>query len=173
MIGYIQYVIHEIKIWWEFRKLNKLLDGELKDALNVDPISKERLTYVQDDTQKKYQEGVLELKRKVNTAVKSRTADEYDKVLKDMEMLGLARDETKFEKQWRRMRELNETRHKKDIKTKKDENDYIDIRIQHWENKKQFDEEKVLRREIRKLERAGKTEAAKELFEIWKDKYGR
>lgn len=132
--------------------------------------------YHQDENQKKYQEAVLKLKRKINEKVGQKNAENYEKVLgayksdtddwkKDLNNVDLLdltnEDEMSVAKEFMKQAVVYKDA---DIKNEKQKLEMIDKRIKHYEILRVKKQIRKLNRELRKAERSGDEERSKELW---------
>lgn len=119
--------------------------------------------------------GIKEVKTKVNIIVNSHTAEEYDKVLKEIEDLFQFSkyDDTSSEhKIAQLMRAIKVKKGNKDIITHTEKAKMIQDRIGDY---KQLQDHKLKRetlRDIRKAKKSGDAVLAEKLEQEWKVKYG-
>lgn len=121
-------------------------------------------------------EGVKEVKKKVNELVSTKSANEYNKVLSEIEdMVQLAeRDpESPQAKFASVLRQMGDYKKVKDIESVTDRAKMIDKRIQDMYELQAHVERRTLLREIRKAKKNGNIEQVTKLEQEWKQKYGR
>ena len=154
-------------MWWKTARLKKDLDNELRI------FSKGSLHEIyQDDTQRKYFEGLSKVKKTINA--KATTKEEYEKALGSIkELLSLARDETPSQRALRKILKSSLTRSGKDIKTDKDKRNMIQERIGHYEELRKYNEERAIIKEIKQTRKEGNETLATELEDKWRIKYGK
>jgi hypothetical protein len=148
-------------------KLEKLIDKELY-------IGRYAMEYphYEDETQRKYAEGLFEVKRKINSLVNAKTKEEYNKVLLEVkEIIPLAREETKEQKAIRKALERVYVRYGADVKSEADKSRMILERIHHFEELRVYKEERVLISKIKAAKKLGQEDIAKTLEKEWKEKY--
>lgn len=123
-------------------------------------------------TSELYREGIRKIKTKVNNLVATKTPEEYDKVLREIEDLTMLSKDDKVDPG---LMALYSAYVKKgsDIKNDTDMARMVEERIQHQKEKWKFQEERQLVRQIRKAKQDNDLELAKQLEDIWKEDYGR
>lgn len=121
-------------------------------------------------------EGMNRVKRKVNQLIVSKSADEYNKILSDIEdMLDLAEDDTNSEKAIlvNALRQVSVKKGNKDITTLTERAKMVDQRINDMYELQNHVAKRQLLREIRRLRTEGNNEKADELKKEYDTKYGR
>ena len=150
----------DLMFWWNRVKLEKELGKELQYWYNTTGHE-----IYQDDTQKKYAEGLYTVKNKINSLAAN---EDYDKVLKEVkDLIGLSRKETTSQRTIRKiitnMTKLPE----------KSRSAMIKDRIGHYEELRKYNEERALIKEIKQTRKEGDEQLAKELEEKWRNAYGK
>lgn len=131
-----------------------------------------RHNVVMNQQQRQMQEGLAQLKSAINKAVVGRTADEYDKVLGNIDdLMSLAQDESQEQKVLRKIKQNMYVFKGKDIKTRKDKKKMVETRINHYHELHGHIERRNLMRQIRAANNAGDTELAQKLEEEFHGRY--
>lgn len=121
-------------------------------------------------------EGVTKVKRKINNLIVAKTADEYDKTLKEIEDLMVLAERSKDSPQAvfsEALRHMYVKKGNKDIVTHTDKAKMIEGRIEDFMELRKQKESRSMLREIRKLRKEEKVDIADNLEKEWKDKYGK
>lgn len=119
--------------------------------------------------------GVEEVKKKVNLLVNSQTAEEYDKVLNELEDLFKLSDYEDNSSEFRMsqlMRSIQVKKGNKDIVTHTDRARMIQDRIGDYKELQDHKLKRDMMREIRKARKEGNAEKVERLENEWKVKYG-
>lgn len=161
MIKWIKDKYIGLLFWWHKSKLERGLDKELRFYTTGTVYE-----IFQDDTERKYAEGVATIKGKVKKMA-SEDGD-YERVLEEVkELIQLARDETPSQ---RAIRQALISLARLPEKSKKK---MIQERIQHYEELRKYNEERALIKEIKQARKEGKTDLAEELETKWRQTYGK
>lgn len=148
---------------WKNYRLQKLLEEELTPSFS----SSDVYGVHQNDTQRKYLEGLANLKRSINSKVKSRNKDEYHRVLSDVkELVALGRVETKTQ---RMIRETLTSICKLPEVNRKE---MINQRIEHYEELHKYKEQRELIKKAKQARKEGDIELAEQLETKWREQNG-
>lgn len=121
-------------------------------------------------------EGMKQIKTKVNSLIVTKSADEYNKLLLEIEdMVTLAERDTNHPKSQLAdlLRDMYTKKGNQDIVTLTDRAKMVDQRIQDMYELQNHVAKRQLLREIRKLRTEGNNEKADELKKEYDTKYGR
>jgi len=159
--------------WWEYKRLERALNKELRYYDVMDRWFSHRQTQVESEQDYNYTEALRIIKRSINKAVKNKSKEEYHKVLSQLdELIGLGREETPHQKAMRKILENIYVAKGADIKTSKDKKKMIDNRISHYKELQTYKEGRTLLKQARVARKEGRTEDSKDLEEQWRKKYG-
>ncbi len=155
--------------WWlEKQALKK--HKELEATLNGLTV-KENVSLYFDSTQHKYQEGISNVKRKINDEVKIKNFENYNLSLKNKELIELAKDETVEQANFRRMMEKIFVHKDVDVKDQVEKFEMIEKRIDDFYELQRYNEERQLLKNIRSAKRKGDLQLAERLTNDWKQKF--
>lgn len=153
----------EIVFFLDKKKLEKALDREFQ----ITSMGGMYQIY-QNDTERKYAEGIALVKNKVNSAVKSKSKEEYERVLKEIsDLIILSNEETPSQ---RALRKALEKLYAPKEKSKKA---MIRDRIQHYEELREYNQERTLIKKIKQARKDNNIELAEKLELEWMTLYGK
>jgi len=156
------------KIWVD----RKEIEDEIKQVINFAGLGDKNIM-IQDE-ERQITEGVIAMKVAVNKLVKNRSAESYDNILKDLnDLVKFAENVgSKQQKSLLDLRKKLVVFKEKDVRTKKDKENMIRRRINHYYELHKGKESRELIRQERKARNSGNSKLADELLKEWKDKYG-
>lgn len=148
---------------WKNYKLKRLVEKEFSPTFSFNDGYK----IYQNETERKYLEGIYNLKRSINSKVKSKSKDEYHKVLSNAkELISLGTVETKNQKLIRET--LTSICALPEISKK----EIINKRIEHYKEFHKYKEQRDLIKRIKQAKKQGDEKLALELEKEWRDNYG-
>lgn len=152
----------ELLFWWNQRKLERQLDLELRPFAH-----NEGHEIYQDDTERKYAEGIALVKNKINSMT-NKEPWKYDDALKQVEdLISLGTEETPSQ------RDLRKILTNLASLPEKPKKQMIQERIGHYVELQKYNEERALIRQIKQAKKDQDNELADKLLEEWKNKYGK
>lgn len=152
----------DLIFWWNRIKLERLLDNELSSY------SSSNNEIYQDDTQRKYSEGIAIVKGTINSMAGTRDTKHYRQALEQVkDLLSLATKETANQKE---LREIMTAMSKLPEKSKKR---MIEERIGHYEELRKYNEERALIKKIKQARKDHNKELHEELEQEWRNTYGK
>lgn len=158
-----------IRLFFYQNKLEKELDKEFQ----LYSLRSSQVIF-ESDTQRKYLEGLSVAKGRIKAASKSNSNRDYEKALESIkDLVGAANNETTSQRVLRKTLERMYTHYGKDIKSDKDKRDMIDTRIEHYEELRKYNVERVLRKDIKIARKEGNEALAERLEAEWREKYGK
>lgn len=145
--------IIKLKIWWTIWLLERKFKKEVDSNINL-WFNSPSVHFIQDDTQQKYFQGMVNFKKEVKKRAKDGPLEAALKSAGDR-LLELACIETEEQRQFRKLKESLFIRKGADIKTEKDKEDMINERIRHYTILHKQKQIRSLNQEVRKAYKAG------------------
>lgn len=129
---------------------------------------------VRQTSQMYYEQGMHQLKTKINSLVKTTSTEEYVKALDEtQELIKLAELEPEDRNELSELLYKIAVKKGKDLNTDMDFAKMIDKRINDYRELQRYKVERELLRKIRDAKVSGSLDIAKTLEEEWRSKYGR
>jgi len=152
----------ELLFWWNQKRLERQLDIELR------PYTSGTYEIYQDDTERKYAEGIALVKNKINSMAAGGKTIEYDSALRQVEdLIKLGREETSSQRALRKILTNLASLPEKPRKQ------MIQERIGHYIELQKYNEERTLIKQIKQARKEQDNQLADKLLEEWKIKYGK
>lgn len=154
-------IYNKLQQWYWQYKFFKEIDNEINYYTNG---RENRITT--EDSQHKYEEAILHLKKQINHYVRTKDKDQYDSILRKFgNLVELTRIEDSKMKALRITLERCLFYNGADIKSEKDKQKMISERIGHYQDLRKHKEERELLRQIRAAHKVGDMELFKQLSE--------
>lgn len=156
---------------YQTSKALKEFDEEALDNINRH-FNVDNVMVIQDETQRKYHNGLALLKNKIKDQVNGQGIS-YDQALRQSgDLLSLSIDESDSEASLRRVRESIIVAKGQDIKTDEDKQQMINKRIAHYESLQKKKLERELIKRIRQAHSDGNYAEHQRLMKEWERDYG-
>lgn len=189
----VKAFLGKLKIWRRNRFLRKELKKSLlggtgtstskKGVLGLDDNKNQGDDFevVFDETDYKYRQGMLQLKKAINERLDIKDGKSYEKLLSNFkgnkefylygDLLELAKEQTENEKKLQEGRLAIISGKGADIKTEKDKEEMIAFRIREMYKVQDSKTKRKLLADIRKAHKQGETELAKKLEKEFYDRF--
>lgn len=163
--------IIKLKIWWTLRLLERQFNKEVDSSINL-WFNNTSVHYFHDDTQQKYFQGLLNLKKEVKKRARDGSLEAALKNAGD-KLLDLAVVETEEQKKLRQLKEALLVRKGQDIKSEHDKEAMINERIKHYTVLQKQKQIRELNQAVRKAYRAGDVKKYEQLKKELENMYGK